>query len=255
MKFNNRGVYISPNANIGENVRIGDNTIVHDNVTVGNNSIICNDCVLGEPLYSYYNEPNYTNPPLSIGEGALIRSHSILYAGSSFGPNLATGHRVTVREGTQAGRNAQFGTLTDIQGNCVLGDYVRLHSNVHIGQLTRLGNFVFVFPYTVFTNDPLPPSNSLVGSTVGDYSVITVHCTVLPGVTLGEHCLLGANSVISRDLESYSFAIGSPAKRKCDIREIPSKEDKDSSHYPWPLNFERGMPWEELGFAAWESKP
>ena len=53
-----------------------------------------------------------------IGDNSLIRSKSIFYVGSTFGPKLLTGHRVTVREGVKAGKNLQIGTLTDIQGDC-----------------------------------------------------------------------------------------------------------------------------------------
>ena len=51
--------------------------------------------------------------PLVIGDNSFIRSQSIFYAGSVFGENLTTGHRVTVREGVKAGKNLQLGTLSN----------------------------------------------------------------------------------------------------------------------------------------------
>lgn len=252
MKFNGRNVFISPKAHIGQNVRIGDNTVIYDNVVIGDGSTIANDCVLGEPTAAYYRATEtYENPVLAIGEDSLIRSHCIFYAGSTFGRGLITGHRATVREGAQVGEHCLISTLVDVQGNCRIGHYSRLYSNVHVGELTELGDFVFVFPFTVFTNDPQPPSATLLGSSVGDYSMVTVNCSVLPGVRIGANCLVGANSVVARDIEDYSFAVGSPAKRLRDIREIPSKEDGTKSHYPWPQNFSRGLPWEKEGFAQW----
>jgi acetyltransferase-like isoleucine patch superfamily enzyme len=252
MKFNNRNVSISPKAKLGNNVKIGDNTTIYDGVEIGDNSIVCNDCVLGEPPSRYYKSPlDYENPPLLIGAGALIRSHCIFYAGSSFGEGLITGHRATVREGTQAGKHVLISTLVDIQGNCSIGDYSRVYSSAHVAEGTTLGNYVFVFPYTIFTNDPQPPSDGLFGATVGDYSIITVHCCVLPGVTIGRHCLIGANSVVSRDIEDFSFSVGSPAKVRSDIREIPAKDRDNSMYYPWPKHFSRGMPWDGLDYEDW----
>jgi acetyltransferase-like isoleucine patch superfamily enzyme len=252
MKFNNRNIYISSSAVIGKNVKIGDNTTIYDNVIIGDNSIICNDCTIGEPTGQYYkNEQTYKNPETKIGEHSMIRSHAIIYAGSTFGNHLITGHRVTIRENTQVGDHCLISTLVDIQGNCSIGDYSRIYSNVHIGECTKIGNYVFIFPYTIFTNDPQPPSTQLLGASIGDYSIITIHCNVLPGVTVGQHCLVGANSVISRDIENFSFAIGSPAKRIRDIREIPSKLKPKEMHYPWPYNFERGMPWEGVDYDIW----
>lgn len=253
MKFNNRNIFISPSAQIGNNVKIGDNTTIYDNVIIGDNTIICNDCIIGEPSNSYYKNPlQYQNAETIIGANAMIRSHTIIYAGSTFGEGLITGHRVTIREKAQVGKHCLISTLVDIQGNCKIGDYTRLYSNVHVGELTELGNFVMIFPYTIFTNDPQPPSNELVGAKVGDYSIITIHCCMLPGVKVGAHCLIGANSVISRDIDDFTFAIGSPAKKVKDIREIPSKIIEGKMHYPWAYHFERGMPWEGIGFEAWQ---
>lgn len=255
MKFNNRNVYVSPKAHIGNNVKIGDNTVIYDNVVVGDNSIICNDCVIGEPPGAYYRDiEGFENPRTVIGANAMIRSHCILYAGSVFGDNLITGHRATIREKAVIGNNCMISTLVDIQGNCRIGNYCRIYSNVHISELTTLGDYVFIFPYSIFTNDPQPPSNTLLGATVGDYSIITVHCVILPGVQVGKNCLIGANSVVSRNIADFTFAIGSPAKPVRDIRELPSKESGGMSHYPWMSNFERGMPWEETGFDEWAKK-
>lgn len=252
MKFNNRNVFVDKSAKIGVNVKIGDNTIIYPNVSIGDNTIICNDCVIGEPASSYYKDiDNYINPPTIINANSLIRSHCIIYAGSEFGEGLMTGHRATVREKAQFGKNCLISTLVDVQGNCEVGNYSRLYSNVHISELTKLGDYVFIFPFTIFTNDPQPASSTLLGATVGDFSIITVQCSVLPGVTIGSNCLIGANSVISRDIEDYSFAVGSPAKKKLDIREIPSKENSEENYYPWPNHFERGMPWEGIGFNRW----
>lgn len=252
MKFNNRNVFVDKTAVIGLNVKIGDNTIIYPNVSIGDNTIICNDCVIGEPPSTYYKDTdNYVNPPTIINANSLIRSHCIIYAGSEFGEGLITGHRATVREKAQFGKNCLISTLVDVQGNCEVGNYSRLYSNVHVSELTKLGDYVFIFPFTIFTNDPQPASDNLLGSIVGDFSIITVHCSVLPGVKVGSNCLVGANSVVSRDLEDYSFAIGSPAKKKLDIREISSKENPEQKYYPWPNHFERGMPWEGIGFNQW----
>jgi len=254
MKFNNRNIFISPNAKIGENVRIGDNTVIYDNVEIGDNTTICNDCIIGEPLNAYYSDKNYKNPITKIGENSLIRSHSILYAGSTFGNNFSCGHRVTIREKVVAGSNLSIGTLCDIQGHVNFGDYCRLHSNVHIGQQSTIGNFVFIYPYVVFTNDPHPPSNICKGPTIGDYTQIAVHSVILPMVEIGQNCLIGANSTVNKNFEDELVIVGAPAKAICSVKEIKSKEKEGEMHYPWMYNFERGMPWEGIGYYEWKYK-
>ncbi len=253
MKFNNRNVFVSPKARIGKNVRIGDNSVIYDNVTIGDNSIICNDCVIGEPTNDYYYKDNYQNPETIIGEGSMIRSHTILYAGSTFGKNFSTGHRVTVREQSKFGDNCRLGTVTDIQGYVEFGNNCWLHSNVHIGQQSKIGNFVFIYPYVVLTNDPTPPSNICVGATIGDFSQIAVGTVLLPKTKIGKHSLVGAQSLVGGSYEDYSLIAGNPGKFIKDIRELKSRETGDS-HYPWPYNFDRGMPWQEEGFESWKLK-
>ncbi|MFL0105401.1 acyltransferase, partial [Tenacibaculum maritimum] len=250
---NNKNVYISPKARIGRNVKIGDNTVIYDNVEIGDNSIICNDCILGEPLNDYYTSERYENPTTKIGANAIVRSHTIIYAGSSFEEGLSTGHRVTIREHVITGKNFSIGTLSDIQGYATFGDYCRLHSNVHIGQKSTIGNFVFIYPYVVFTNDPHPPSNICKGATVDDYTQIAVHSVILPSVKIGKNCLVGANSTVSKNFEDGLVIVGAPAKALCNIEEIKSQEKKGESHYPWMKNFDRGMPWEGIGYDRWKS--
>lgn len=250
-KFTGKNVIISPLATIGNNVKIGDNTIIYDNVEIGDNTIICNDCVIGEPVNDYYRDmDNYVNPRLVIGINSLIRSHTIIYAGSEFGDYLQTGHRVTMREGITMGIHCSVGTLSDLQGHAAFGDYVRMHSNVHIGQGSKVGNYCWIFPYTVFTNDPTPPSEICVGPTVGDYSIIATQCILLPGVVIGTHCLIGACSMVSKNIDDYQVAVGVPAKMVKNICDVKDRETGEP-HYPWPKRFDRGMPWKDMDYNEW----
>jgi UDP-3-O-[3-hydroxymyristoyl] glucosamine N-acyltransferase len=253
MKFNNRNVFISPSATIGANVKIGDNCSIYDNVIIKDNSVICNDCIIGEPLAGYYSQDEYTNPATVIEPNALIRSHTIIYAGCHIGESFSCGHRVTIRENSKIGKHCRIGTVSDLQGNLEMGDYCWLHSNVHIGQGSKLGNFVFIYPYVVLTNDPTPPSNVCIGPTIGDYSQVAVFSVLLPGVKIGKHCLVGAGSIVGKDVADFQLVLGSPAKPVKDVREIKSRETGES-HYPWPYRFDRGMPWQDTDFDTWEKQ-
>jgi len=250
MKFSKRNVYISPKAKIGNNVKIGDNTSIYDNVIIEDNTIIANDCIIGEPLQDYYLNNNYVNPITLIGANSLIRSHTIIYAGCSFGEGFSTGHRVTIREYSKFGKRCRVGTISDIQGYVTFGDYCWLHSNVHIGQKSTIGNFVFIYPYVVFTNDPTPPSDICIGPTIGDYTQIAVFSVILPNIKIGKHCLIGAGSIVGKDVNDYQLVLGNPAKPIKDVRELKNKQTGEI-HYPWPYYFDRGMPWKGIGFDEW----
>jgi acetyltransferase-like isoleucine patch superfamily enzyme len=236
---------VSPKAKLGANVSVGPFTVIHDNVEIGADSVIDGFCELGYP------SPLADGLPLRIGAGAKIRSHSIFYEGSSFGPRLVTGHRVTVREKTVAGANFQLGTLSDIQGDCRIGDYVRCHSNVHIGKMSTIGDFVWIFPYVVLTNDPHPPSDTLLGCSIGDYAAIATMSVILPGVTVGAHALVAAHSMVGKDVAPSTVAGGSPAKYLCDTAKIRLKDGTERPAYPWTTHFRRGYPAEVT--AGWDA--
>lgn len=234
---------VSPQAKLGENITVGPFTVIHDNVQVGSGTCIDGYCELGYPTSLA------EGMPLIIGCESVIRSHSIFYQGSHFGDGLVTGHRATVREKTKAGKNFQIGTLCDIQGHCEIGDYVRFHSNVHIGQHSRVGSYVWIFPYVVLTNDPHPPSEVMMGVTIEDFVAIATMSIILPGVTVGKGALVAAHSSVSRDVVAETVVGGSPAKFICETAKIKLKDGSNLSAYPWRKHFHRGYPEEFV--AAW----
>lgn len=228
--------YISPKCTIGEDTSIGAFTIIHDNVMLGKNVEIGSFCEIG--VSNHLSE----HQNLIIGDNSIIRSHSVFYEGSIFGENLITGHRVTVREKINAGKNLKIGTLSDLQGHCEIGDYVRMHSNVHIGQKSQIGSFVWIYPYVVLTNDPHPPSDLLKGVIVEDFVVIATMSVILPGVTLGKGCLIGAHSLVAKNVEEGILCVGSPAKSIFPARKIKLQNGSNRPAYPWNKHFFRGYP-------------
>lgn len=226
---------VMPGAVIGKNVEIGAYSVIGDMARIGDCTKIGNFCEIG--LDSGISSPS----PVHIGANSLIRSGSILYQGSVFGDELKTGHRVTIRENTRAGHNFQIGTLSDIQGHCTIGDFVRLHSNVHIGQKSSLGNFVWVFPYVVLTNDPHPPSEILEGCSIGDYAVIATMSTVLPGAKIGRGALVSAMTLARGDVPEDTICVGVPGKSIISTGKIRFKAT-GKPVYPWRRHFHRGYP-------------
>ena len=234
---------VSEKALLGENVTVGPFTVIHEGVQIGSGTRIDGYCELGYPTSLADGQA------LVIGSNSVIRSHSIFYQGSCFGENLVTGHRVTVREKTRAGKNLQIGTLGDVQGSCEIGDYVRFHSNVHVGQHSKIGSYVWIFPYVVLTNDPHPPSKLMMGVTIEDFSAIATMSVILPGVTVGKGALVGAHSSVAQNVAPDTVVAGVPAKFICATSKIKLKDGSNLSAYPWRKHFHRGYP-EEI-VAEW----
>lgn len=251
------GVVIRTGCIIGDNVLIEKNTyldynvIIRDNVTVGENCTIGTQCVLGEWLSDFYENRQNACYPLHIGRDSIIRSGTVIYGDNNFGKHLQTGHKVTIREQSRIGSHVRIGTLCDIQGYCEIQDYVNLHSNVHIGQKSLVRKYAWLFPYVVLTNDPHPPSNILRGVTVGEFAVISTGAILLPGVTVEKDSLIGAGAIVTKDVNANMVAVGNPARMRCSIEQILD-DTTERQVYPWKYTFDRGMPWQGVGYEEWE---
>lgn len=228
--------YVSPEARLGDGVEIGPFCIIHANVILGNRVKIGSHCELGIAT------PLTDGTPLIIGDDSLIRSHAVFYESSSFGQGLTTGHHVTVREKTVAGAGFQIGTLSEIQGDCSVGEYSRFQSNVFVGKKTNIGNFVRISPYVVLTNDPTPPSDVLMGCTIEDYASVAAASVVLPGVIVGHHSLIAAQACVTKDVPPNMVVAGVPARIVGETKTIKLRDGSNRPAYPWTRHFTRGYP-------------
>ncbi|MBL1320388.1 MAG: hypothetical protein COA63_004925 [Methylophaga sp.] len=228
--------HVSPEAKLGSDVEIGPFTIIHENVILGKGVKVGAYCELGIPTALG------DGSPLNIGDDALIRSHSVFYESSSFKAGLVTGHRVTVRENTIAGTSFQIGTSTEIQGDCSIGDYVRFQSNVFVGKKTTIGDFVWILPYVVLTNDPTPPSEVMIGCTIEDYASIAAAAVILPGVIVGHHSLVAAQACVTKDVVPNMVVAGVPAQVVSEAKLIKLRDGSNRPAYPWTEHFTRGYP-------------
>ena len=220
------------NNNFDKSIYIHPTAIVYPNVKLGNNVFIGVHCIIGEPCMGYYKNPeNYEGKITEIGDNSIIRSNTIIYEDVHVGENFQTGHHVTIREESFFGKNCSVGTLSDIQGKVKIGDFVRMHSNVHIGQFTTIEDYVWIFPYVVVTNDLFPPHDKIAGCTIKEYSIITTGSILLPGVTIGKNSFVAAGSVVTKDVEEEMLVMGVPAKARGSVNELKDEDGNDL--YPW----------------------
>ncbi len=229
---------IGINVKLGNNCEIGPFTIIHENVSLGNNVTIGSHCEIG--IKTRLGDGS----PLIIGDNALIRSHSVFYESSIIEEGLVTGHHTCVRELTKAGKGLQIGSASDIQGHCSIGDYVRTHRGVHIGQQSIIGNFVWMYPDVLLTNDPNPPSdqNNFLGVQIGDFTVIAAKTTLLPGVLIGKNVFVSAQSLVGINVPDKKLVSGNPAKIIGEASMLRMKNDIRIRAYPWNKRFVRGYP-------------
>jgi len=158
---------------------------------------------------------------LKIGPGARIRSGTVIYAGSTIGAGLETGHNVVIREENAIGDNLRIWNNSTIDYGCVIGNGVKIHCNVYVAQFTTLEDEVFLAPGVAIVNDPHPLCGLCMrGPTIKRGARIGVNATLLSHITIGEGALIGAGSVVTDDVPAHSVAYGNPARPVKSVDEL-----------------------------------
>ena len=195
--------------------------LISKNVQLGKGSIIEPYCVLGLSTKGLEGDAVDT----VIGENAHLRTHTVVYAGNRIGNHFVTGNKVNIRESNSIGDNVSVGTLTVIEHHVTIGDNVRIHSQVFIPEYSVLEESCWLGPNVVLTNAryPLSPNakKELIGPIIGKNAKIGANTTILPGVKIAENSLIGAGSVVTKDIPAGVVAAGNPAKILKKISELP----------------------------------
>ncbi len=163
---------------------------------------------------------------LAASSFASLGKGSILYYASRFdNPNrISMGENVQVRPGvwlnavTQWGGRSFSGTI-DIGDHATIMDNVQISAteNITIGQGVAIGRNSTIVDHNHDYRHPdgpivhAPPTNAH-PVTIGRNTMVAVGCVIAPGVTIGEHCFIAANAVVTRDIPPFSFASGNPAR-------------------------------------------
>jgi UDP-2-acetamido-3-amino-2,3-dideoxy-glucuronate N-acetyltransferase len=144
---------------------------------------------------------------------------------SSIGGGTRIWHLAQVREGAQVGENCVIGRGAYIGPDVVIGDNVKIQNHALIYEPSQLGDGVFIGPAVVLTNDRTPravdaegvlkdPSDwDAAGVIVRTGAAIGAQSVIIAGVTVGEWALVGAGSVVTKDVEPHALVVGNPARR------------------------------------------
>jgi len=201
-------------------LNISPTAVVHPNVELDDGAVVEEFAILGVSPGGVGQEPK----PLRIGPIARIRSHSVLYGGSTIGAGFQTGHGVMIREENEIGAHVSVGTHSVIEHHVRLGNGVRIHSNVFVPEYSVVEDGAWIGPSVTFTNALYPLSHAakanLRGPIIRSGAKIGANATLLPGVVVGRDALIGAGSVVVRDVPDGAVVVGNPARVVRQITEI-----------------------------------
>jgi acetyltransferase-like isoleucine patch superfamily enzyme len=194
---------------------------VYANVSLGAGSVLEDFCIVGTPPRGKKDGELAT----VIGDGAVIRTHTVIYAGNTIGKNFQTGNKVNIREANQIGNDVSIGTLSVIEHHVQIADRVRIHTQVFVPEFSVLEEGCWLGPNVVLTNAryPLSPGvkDQLAGPVIRKGAKIGANATILPGVVIGENALVGAGAVVTKDVPPGAVVVGNPARVIRDISELP----------------------------------
>jgi UDP-2-acetamido-3-amino-2,3-dideoxy-glucuronate N-acetyltransferase len=149
---------------------------------------------------------------------AWIHQTAIIDEGATIGAETKVWHFCHVMTGARIGARCVLGQNVFVANGAVLGDGCRIQNNVSIYEGVLLEDEVFVGPSAVFTNVRTPRAaksrkGAFVATRVGRGATIGANATIVCGVEIGAHALVGAGAVVTKDVMPYAIVTGVPARR------------------------------------------
>lgn len=153
--------------------------------------------------------------PTRIGDYAIIRSGSIIYADTVIGHRFQCGHQVLIRAEVAIGDRCVVHHRCTLEGRLRIGHGVKIMAHVYLPSRTMIGDMVFIGPGTTFLNARYPMREGTVqGATVEAHVVIGGGATICPGVKIGRDAFIAAGAVVNKDVPPYTLAMGVPARHQ-----------------------------------------
>jgi acetyltransferase-like isoleucine patch superfamily enzyme len=224
-----QNVVVGENVKFGNNVVLGNNVVIYKDTEIGNNVIVQDNVVIGKQptraKSSILPEIKHL-PHAKIGSGVTVGTSAIIYANAEIGNDVFIADLATVRERVFIGENTIVGRGVAIENDCVVGKRCKLETNCYITAYSELGDYVFIAPGVVTTNDNYMARgkerlDKFKGVTIKEGGRIGANSTILPGKTIFEDGTVAAASVVTKDVQKEEIVVGSPAKK---LRTVPDNQ-------------------------------
>jgi len=212
-------VVIQKDVTIGKECAIGSHVVIHEGTVIGDNVRIDDNTVIGkQPMRSkrsiFKSEPV---PPAKIGSNCLIGAQVVIYAGCEIGNHVLVADTAAIREKVTVGEYTIVGRGATIENVCTVGKKCKLETGCYITAYSEIGDYCFIAPQVTTTNDNYLGRTEerfkhFKGVTVKKGGRIGGGSVILPGIEIGEDAVVGAGSVVTRNVPARKIYVGAPAK-------------------------------------------
>jgi UDP-2-acetamido-3-amino-2,3-dideoxy-glucuronate N-acetyltransferase len=161
-------------------------------------------------------------PPTTIGDGTIVSTGAIVFAGSRIGVRVILGDQSCVRERVTIGDDVVVGRGVLIENDTTIGADTRIQANAYITAYSELEEDVFVAPCVVTTNDNFMGRTEkrlelLKGATIRRGARVGGGAVLCPGIEIGEEAFVGAGAVVTKDVAPGKLVVGNPARVLRDV--------------------------------------
>ena len=208
--------------------------VVHPGTVVGDGCELGDQVVVGKPprLAPHSRAAGGPPPdPLVLEARVAVCAGAIVLAGAHVGADAIVGDQAHVRERTTIGEATVIGRGTAVDNDVVVGERVRVQSNVYLTAGSVVEDDVFVGPGVITTNDDTmarhPRDAPRAGVKLRRACRVGGGVVLVPGVEIGEEAFVGAGAVVVRDVPARKLVVGNPARVLRDVNEDELLENQE----------------------------
>ena len=192
---------VYPGTILGENVKVLEHAVVGKQPSLSPRSTAKRD-----PL-----------EPAVIGDGTIVSTGAVVFAGTTIGARVILGDQSCVRERVVVGDDVVIGRGSLVENDTTIGAMTKIQAEAYITAYSTLEEHVFIAPCVVTTNDNFMGRTErrhelIKGPTIRRGARIGGGAVLLPGLEIGEEAFVGAGAVVTRSVEPRMLVVGNPAR-------------------------------------------
>ena len=211
------------------NAEVHPSAIVYPGTILGEGVKVLEYAVVGkQPVLSPRSTSRASEPlePTRIGDGTVVSTGAIVFAGSTIGARVILGDQSCVRERVRIGDDVVLGRGSLVENDTTVGALSRIQADAYITSHSTLEDNVFIAPCVVTTNDNFMGRTErrhalTKGPTIRRGARVGGGAILCPGVEIGEEAFVGAGAVVTKDVPAGVVVVGSPARA---LRDVPEDE-------------------------------